>query len=158
MNFFTLFELPQVYKIDNEVLESQYLATQTKFHPDKFINNDAKKMEALELLLKVNEAYKILKSDLLRAEYILSLNGVNSTETIAKETVLSEALEDRDALECARNDQLQSLYENAKLEFRHLTELFNDCYQADLLQAAEIALRMRYKEKFIKDIKNRVEE
>ena len=70
-NFFEIFSLPQKFFIDSSELEKKYLEFQKQFHPDKSSVNE------IEKSILINEAYKILSDDFLRACYLLSLKGVD---------------------------------------------------------------------------------
>src|SRR6266498_938137 len=64
------------FQIDLPTLRREFLQLQAKTHPDKFPTGPPKaKAEALSA--RINEAYKTLTSPLLRAQYLLSLHGID---------------------------------------------------------------------------------
>ena len=73
LNHFKKFNFEEVFQINNEELEAQYLKLQQQFHPD--IASD--KIEAEINSILINQAYKILKNPLKRAIYLLQLQGIN---------------------------------------------------------------------------------
>ncbi|WP_216782434.1 Fe-S protein assembly co-chaperone HscB [Candidatus Profftia tarda] len=82
MNYFTLFGLPVCYLLDGNLLASRYKALQRKFHPDRHTNNHAyEHMQAIAYAATINNAYQTLKSPLKRAQYILSLQGLDLENT-----------------------------------------------------------------------------
>jgi molecular chaperone HscB len=78
-NHFELFGLPLRYPIDGRVLEQTYRALQGAVHPDRYAGaTDTEKRLALQASARVNEAYRTLRDPVARAEYLLSLRGVNA--------------------------------------------------------------------------------
>lgn len=159
MNYFELLKLPQDYELDLKTLENKYLDAQRSFHPDKFINHsDAEKLQALQHTVEINKAYKVLKSDLLRAQYILSLNGIDvaSEESNIKvnQQILIEAMEDRSALESSSEiAKIRNIHQNTQEKLAELISLFKmNLREKNLAEAANQTLRMIYKNKLLKDI------
>ena len=107
----------RAYHLDAAELESRYLALQKETHPDRFAKAmPRERMEAVVRNTELNDAYKVLKNDIRRAEYILKLEGVDigeekpqSTTGATKQLVvdaklLMEVMELREALAEARSD------------------------------------------------------
>jgi molecular chaperone HscB len=87
MNYFTLFNVPETFHIDKNILSKNYYKLQLQFHPDLFISHSmSQKKIALEKSIQINKGYRILKDFLNRAIYLLSLHGFK----INKETILSK--------------------------------------------------------------------
>lgn len=103
MDYFSLFSLPTTYAIDNDLLIARYQEQQRQFHPDRFANApDGERLLALQQATTINEAYQTLKHPLKRAEYLLSLHGinvVNEQQTMRDTTFLLEQLELREELD-----------------------------------------------------------
>jgi len=110
--------LPRRYHLDAADLESRYLALQKETHPDRFAKAlPRERLEAIVRNTELNDAYKVLKNDIRRAEYLLKLEGVNigdekpqSTTAETKQLVvdprlLMEIMELREALADARSDE-----------------------------------------------------
>ena len=77
VDYFSLLGLPAVYAIDKDELESRYLARSREVHPDRFVGAEAReRVEALGATMELNEAYKILRDDVRRAEHLLARHGV----------------------------------------------------------------------------------
>jgi len=72
MNYFELFAIEQTYNIDQKLLQTQYFILQAKHHPDRS-RNEIERRENLEYSMLINEAFKILQDDYLRAEYLLKI-------------------------------------------------------------------------------------
>jgi molecular chaperone HscB len=78
-NHFELFGMPERFGVDPEVLDRAYRALQTEVHPDRYATaNDTERRLALQLSARVNEAYRALKDPVDRAQYLLSLHGVET--------------------------------------------------------------------------------
>ena len=70
-NFFELFALKLNFEIDEIELEKKYLDFQKQFHPDISSSAD------IEKSIAINEAYKTLSDDFLRACYLLALKNID---------------------------------------------------------------------------------
>jgi molecular chaperone HscB len=75
----------------------------------------------MQMTTQVNEAYRTLKSSVLRAKYLLELNGVDvgfETNTAMPPEFLMEQMELRESLEEARSADALRLLESNLLEIR----------------------------------------
>src|SRR5438477_1786075 len=101
-NYFALFGLPQRYRFDQEELDAAYRALQRVVHPDRYAAaGDAERRVALQSSARVNEAYQALKDPLGRAQYLLSLRGIDAlaeTHTALPPEFLERELERREAV------------------------------------------------------------
>lgn len=102
-NHFELFGLPLRYRLDDGALERIYRALQRAVHPDRFATAaDTEKRLALQASARVNEAYRTLRDPVARAEYVLSLRGVDATgetDTRLPVAFLARQLERRERAE-----------------------------------------------------------
>jgi molecular chaperone HscB len=105
-DYFALFGLPPRYRCDAVRLDAAYRALQTKVHPDRFAAaGEAERRLALQSSARVNEAYRALKDPVGRAQYLLSLHGVDATgetDTALPLDFLERQLERREAVDEAR--------------------------------------------------------
>ena len=103
------------FPIDIPTLRREFLQLQARAHPDRHQGADKKRAEGTSAL--INEAYKTLSSPLLRAQYLLSLNGIevaeDETAKVDDPELLMEVLEAREAIEGA---QEEAEVENLKTE------------------------------------------
>jgi len=122
-NHFELFGLAPAFALDPERLDAAYRDIQAKVHPDRFAQaGDAERRASLQMTTQVNEAYRTLKSPVLRAQYLLGLHGVDvdfETNTAMPPELLVEQMELREQLEEAKDvnalDVLQKkLFESKK--------------------------------------------
>jgi molecular chaperone HscB len=105
-NYFALFGLPPQYRFDAARLDAAYRALQTQVHPDRFAAaGESERRLALQSSARVNEAYRALKDPVGRAQYLLSLHGIDATsetDTALPIDFLERQLERREAVDEAR--------------------------------------------------------
>ncbi|HKW80735.1 MAG TPA: Fe-S protein assembly co-chaperone HscB [Casimicrobiaceae bacterium] len=105
-DYFALFGLPPRYRFDADRLDAAYRALQGAVHPDRFAAaGESERRIALQSSARVNEAYRALKDPVARAQYLLSLHGVDATaetDTALPLDFLERQLERREAVEEAR--------------------------------------------------------
>lgn len=74
-NYFELFNLPEKFQIDLEMLQENYRAIQKEIHPDRFAtSSENEKVQSMIKSTQTNDAFQTLKSPIKRAKYILSLH------------------------------------------------------------------------------------
>jgi molecular chaperone HscB len=149
-NHFELFGLPASYRVDGAALERAYRDLQNAVHPDRFARgSDIEKRLALQSSARVNEAYRTLRDPVSRAEYLLSLRGVDAaveTDSRLPVAFLSRQLERREEAEEAIEAQ------DAATLSRLVDEIHAeaDALRAEVAGAFEAAddddLRMRVRE------------
>lgn len=103
-NYFQVFDLPESFEIDQQKLKHQYQQLQRQCHPDKYAGKSSQQQRLAEqYTVFLNQAYTTLESPMLRAEYLLSLQGVESnlantthrdSEFLMEQMELQEALEE----------------------------------------------------------------
>ena len=101
-DYFALFGLPARYRFDPAKLDAAYRKLQTEVHPDRFATaGDEERRLALQSSSRVNEAYRALKDPVGRAQYLLSLRGIDAlaeTDTALPQQFLEGELERREAV------------------------------------------------------------
>ncbi len=152
-NFFEIFELPQVFAIDQNALEKKYLAFQSQFHPDKSGSQD------ISFSIKINEGYKILSDDFLRSCYLLQLKGfdIQNDEKAVKVDLatLKEVLILQEKIaESSSQQEISSLKKNITEQISELISLFVERLQANEIEAAaQILVKAKYFKKSLFDLK-----
>ncbi len=125
-NHFELFGLTPAYALDLEKLDSAYREIQARVHPDKFAHSgDAERRASMQMTTRVNEAYRTLKSPVLRARYLLELNGVDvafETDTAMPKEFLLEQMELRERLEAAKTSSALDFIQKDLLKERQNIE------------------------------------
>ena len=75
---FEVLGIARAYHLVAADLETRYLALQKETHPDRFAKAlPRERMEAVVRNTELNDAYKVLKDPIKRAEYLLKLEGVD---------------------------------------------------------------------------------
>lgn len=78
-NHFELFGIPVDFDVDVAELAKRYRDLQRVVHPDRFANaTDRERRLSMQGAITINEAYRTLKDPLLRARYLLFLQGVDT--------------------------------------------------------------------------------
>ena len=74
-NPFALFDLPVAFQVDSALLNERYLALQKSLHPDNFSAASAQEQRlAIQKSAEINDALRILKDPIARADSIIALN------------------------------------------------------------------------------------
>jgi molecular chaperone HscB len=75
-DYFELLGLPASFDLDEQTLEAHWKDRASAVHPDRFPDsNPAQKRVALQWSAQVNEAYRVLKNPLRRAQYLCERAG-----------------------------------------------------------------------------------
>ncbi|KAL3642783.1 hypothetical protein CASFOL_013598 [Castilleja foliolosa] len=132
IDHFQIFGLGREYKVEVEELEKKYKDWQKKLHPDLVHSKSQTEREyAAEQSARVIDAYRTLTDPLLRAIYMVKLEGVlvDEEERITDPELLAEIMELREAVDEA--DDTQSLNEiQAQLQekLQYWSNAFGDAY------------------------------
>jgi molecular chaperone HscB len=138
---FSLFGLPRSFALDEKALQQKYLKLQREFHPDRAAPEQ--KLAMLQKSADINEAYRILKNPIERAEYLLG-----ETKEKPSQTLLMEAMEQREELAEANTsaalDTLKKANQNAtELCLQSLTKNID----------TQTVLRLKYLTKFAEELR-----
>lgn len=162
-NPFALFDLPVAFQVDSALLNERYLALQKSLHPDNFSAASAQEQRlAIQKSAEINDALRILKDPIARADSIIALNTgeqENPEEKSNKDIgFLMQQMEWRETLENIENrkdtDELTAFTQEIN-QIRHaiLSELSTalDAQQWDIARAITDKLR------FIKKLQAEIE-
>ena len=162
-NPFALFDLPVVFQVDSALLNERYLALQKSLHPDNFSAASAQEQRlAIQKSAEINDALRILKDPIARADSIIAINTgeqENPEEKSNKDIgFLMQQMEWRETLENIENrqdtDELTAFAQEIN-QIRHtiLSELSTalDAQQWDIARAITDKLR------FIKKLQAEIE-
>jgi molecular chaperone HscB len=112
-------------------------------------SGDAKnRAEGLSML--INEAYKTLQDPLRRAQYLLSLRGIDvaedETAKVEDPELLTEVLEMREAIEAVEEEgELVPLKEDNDVKIEDSTRVLDEAFKNDDIEIAKAeAVRLRY--------------
>jgi molecular chaperone HscB len=149
MTHFSLLNLSPAFDLDLTQLESAYFAAQRQYHPDRFTGKpEQEKLAAAQRSADINHAYKTLKEPLMRAQYLLKLQGVivgTDHDTVKpSHALLTEVMEWREeGIEAAKLKEIQQ-QSIAKIAGHSKTAAWN--------LMAEETLRLGYIEKTLSEI------
>jgi molecular chaperone HscB len=78
---FHVLGIPRAFLVDTTLLEQRYKELTKRLHPDRFARAEPQARRAsLERSVQLNEAWRCLKDPIRRAEYLLSLHGIDIVE------------------------------------------------------------------------------
>jgi molecular chaperone HscB len=136
------------FSIDLESLKKEFLQLQGKAHPDLHPPENKNKAQALSS--RINEAYKTLQSPLLRAQYLLSLRGIevaeDETAKVEDPELLMEVLDARERIEEAESEEdLVDMKKENDARIEESVKILEDAFANDNMEAAKAeAVRLRY--------------
>ncbi|PMH37558.1 co-chaperone HscB [Vibrio sp. 10N.286.49.B3] len=163
MNHFELFGLPLQFQLDGSLLSSQFRDLQRRFHPDNFATaSDHERLLSVQQAAQINDAYQVLKKPISRAEYLLSLQGIDlrsEQQTLQDPMFLMEQMELRETLEdiAHSSDPEDALFEfeaNVSNMFNQHIAVVEQALEDNLWEHAADYVR---KLKFIAKLKNEIE-
>ncbi len=161
-NFFELFELPVSYDVELNQVQKKYMDLQKQVHPDKFANaSDQEKRLSMQQTSWLNEAQATLKDPVLRAIYLLKLNGTDinlENETTMDAAFLMQQLEMRERLEHMKKEHdpllaLDGMAKELKSSSNDMMKSFSLCYEENQIDSAREWIR---KLQFMQKAKNEI--
>lgn len=158
MNYFELLEIDLTYDIDLKILNHQYFLMQKKYHPDR-AKEPSEKAVNLSISTDLNKAYSTLLDPLKRAEYILSLNGININNADLSKTLSKTQLQNIwDQMEMVDNiKDLEELDRIHDLKISEKEKLMVDLVLSfrnnSLQDSLDITLSLKYLVNLIDSIK-----
>ncbi|QFY88920.1 Fe-S protein assembly co-chaperone HscB [Magnetovirga frankeli] len=168
-NYFELFGLPQVYRLDQQALAERYRELQRVTHPDRHAAaDDRQRRLAVQAAAQVNAAYETLKDPMLRARYLLALLGVEMAEqgeSTQDGAFLMEQMEMREELEAAKAaadpyavtaDLASRIEQQTNSLIARMAMYFETASTEQLEQAREIVRKMQFLQKLAQEV-DRVE-
>lgn len=92
-DFFSFFGLPRRLELDESKLERAFYTLSRKLHPDMYSQaSEREQLWSLEQTSQLNDAYRTLKDEIARTEYLLSLEGIQMEEQSKVATEQARAL------------------------------------------------------------------
>ena len=154
-NYFELFNLAPKFTIDLNEIEKKYHQFQNEFHPDKADFN------SIEQSILINEAYKILSDDFLRASHLLQLKNIDieNDENHIKPDIstLQEILDLQEKIfEINNLNEILVLKNNLNSQIKKLIDDFQNAFEANKFnEATQFLIKAKYLKKSLIDLKNR---
>ncbi|MCC6874723.1 MAG: Fe-S protein assembly co-chaperone HscB [Sandaracinaceae bacterium] len=149
--------LPARFDLDPARVERQYRELQKALHPDRYAQASAsERRRALGKAVEVNEAYRVLRDDVARAEALLALRGVGSRQEGADPELLMEVIELREALADARRardaGEVERLAERVRAERASVLGELSAALDGDAARAIALVSRLRYYRRFLEEV------
>ena len=162
-NPFALFDLPVAFQVDSALLNERYLALQKSLHPDNFSAASAQEQRlAIQKSAKINDALRILKDPITRADSIIAINTGETENPEEKSNndidFLMQQMEWRETLENIENrkdtDELTAFTQEID-QIRHA--ILSELSTALTEQQWDIARAITDKLRFIKKLQAEIE-
>jgi len=161
-NYFEFIGLPVSYHLDRSELSDRSRDLQKTLHPDRYAHlSDHEQRVAVQYMAYLNEAVATLKTPLLRAQYLLQLQDIDTTNessTPMDPMFLMQQMELRERLEEVASasepfEELEELNEEVASMLDRLRTTFVEHYEANDLSAATSDVRkMQFLEKLVLEI------
>ncbi|MBR9828730.1 MAG: Fe-S protein assembly co-chaperone HscB [Oceanospirillales bacterium] len=161
-NYFEILGLPVSFDIDQAQLTERYRDLQKQVHPDRHSHqSDREQRLAVQYTAYLNEALTTLKSPLKRAQYLLSLQGIDTlsdSRTQLDPMFLMEQMELRERVADATDHddpeaELEQLEALVGAELKQLQSAFVKAWEGQQLAQAEVLVRkMQFASKLQSDI------
>ncbi|KAL1604116.1 molecular chaperone [Paraconiothyrium brasiliense] len=136
------------FTIDTTALKREFLQLQARAHPD--LHPPENKTKAQALSARINEAYKTLQNPLLRAQYLLSLRGIevaeDETAKVDDPELLMEVLDAREQIEEAESEEdLVEMKRENEARIASSVKVLEEAFARDDVQGAKSeAVKLRY--------------
>lgn len=93
-DYYRFFGIPVTLHLDTKELQDRFYAMSRRLHPDLFLRHEpAERQHSLEASAILNDAYRVLRDPVSRAEYVLKENGFDIGEQRSRD-VPPELLEE----------------------------------------------------------------
>lgn len=154
--------LARSFDTDPDELDRSYFQAQRQLHPDRFATRTPRERTFSQLqAVSLNEAYETLKDPIARAEYLISLAGMEvapeGCSLVGEQELLHEVMERREALvEAETTGAVAELEEEARRDTDGcLSALSLAFVEGDLAGASRLVTRLRYLGKFSQECRSR---
>lgn len=163
-DYFDLFQLPKVFKVDRSSLDAAYLKIQQEVHPDRHANaSDSQKRRSLQMATYANSAYQTLKKPMKRGFYLCELAGLDpqlETNTSMPRAFLMQQMQWREAMDDAKDqpEALNLLQEEVEQSLQQLLEkvAMQIDEENNLPSALESLRSALFLERFLEEIDHRI--
>lgn len=161
-NYFEIFDVAVSYDVDMDAISALYRELQKTVHPDRFASaGEQQRRIAMQQTSLINQAFQTLKDPLARAQYLLSLQGIDmhsETDTTMDAEFLMEQMEFREAIVEVRDNsdplaELERMLADVKGKLQAYMTAFSALYQQGRLdEARETVRKMQFLFKAQKEI------
>ncbi len=166
-DYYRIFNLPEDYQIDGELLQQRYREIQRECHPDRYVGKSAHQQRvAVQYAAAINQAYTVLRSPVQRALYLLERMGVrtdNENATVNDMDFLARQIELRERLHSAVETtdslkELEALSDEVAREFAQLQTLFAGQHrERDVQSATRTMVQMQFFSKLLDQLQDAID-
>lgn len=111
-DYYEFFGLERKLSLDPEELQKRFYRMSRQFHPDRYMSASPKDRQySLEATAILNDAYRVLRDPVARAEYILKTEAIEAGDSKVDRVppdLLEQVFELNEALEEFRNGQQEA--------------------------------------------------
>jgi molecular chaperone HscB len=160
-DYFDFFGIERRLNLDGADLQRRFYSLSRELHPDRFMRATAEEREqALEKSAILNDAYRVLRDPLLRAEYLVSGAGLDPgdekrvpPELLEKVFEVNEVLEsgDRAGIESART-HLNDARDESQADMERLFGRYDAGDEGALPELRSVLNRRRYIDKLMRQV------
>lgn len=143
---FSLLGLPCGMVLSYQVLEESFLEKQREFHPDRY-HDSFERQIAEAMSSRLNEAYRVLKDPIRRAEYLLQLLGVSY---VADTALAVQAFNRRESFQRMTHAEREEFIAKLRSENNELKISLEQ--ESAVENLGEILQRMQYNLAFLHEI------
>jgi molecular chaperone HscB len=150
-SFFEIFGVEAAYHVDLAALEKRFFELSKELHPDRAPK--AERLAAMQRTTELNDAWRVIKDERKRAEYLCKLGGVDLSNeravTLDQETLV-ELLERNEAVDEAHGNEprLRELQKQAESDaaatWAQVEARFRGDWRATVRELAHDLVLMRY--------------
>lgn len=167
MDAFDVLGIAPAFDLDPKLIEQRYRDLQRQLHPDKFTQAPAATRRAsLSRAVSVNEAYRVLRDELKRAEALFTRYGGQVSERGAQPAepeLLLEVMELREELAATKASHDTVARERLTREVQHKNALATEALRSAFValsagqtsaldDAARALSRLRYYRRFLDEV------
>jgi molecular chaperone HscB len=166
VDHFETMGLPRAFRLDEKALEEKHRELTRLLHPDRHAaRGAAARRLALEKMIEVNDAYRVLKDPARRAAHLLQLSGIDLSESGAQgagahlpQDFLLEVMDLREDFDAARAKRdagkVKALTTRIQDErARELASAEDAFARGELGAAAAAVAKMRYHDRFLGEVR-----
>jgi len=170
-NYYSLFGLAPVFRIDPRQLSAKYRELQRTAHPDRFAGSTVgDQLASVHYAATINEAFQVLKSPLKRAIYLLELKGIDVNKEHSFNLgpdFLMQQIEFRERLESitseAQPDQALAQLRTELTELQSRLHMafenhYNQGSEQGLNNAAQIVNKLQFVDKMLLEVERKEDE
>lgn len=156
VNAFAVFAQPESFDVDLDTIEASFRSLQMKYHPDQNANS-TEPLDAAEIEKKsseLNEAVRILRNPVLRAEHLMALKGSSplqdESSRVDDPQLMFQLIEMQSDYEEGNAQEKEQILAQIRGQLKDLEPSFAQKYACgDLENATQVLTQMILLERFL---------